>query len=60
MPAEFFFCEDCGKVFTRQLNLHRHQRSTHESDSFVFVRHVDNASIDETIIYVIREITPNL
>lgn len=28
-----FTCEDCGKSFTRQSNLHRHRRTTHHVDT---------------------------
>lgn len=35
MPAEMFSCEECGKVFTPLSYLHRHQRSSHKSDSFL-------------------------
>lgn len=34
MPACQFTCDDCGKRFTRLSNLHRHQRTTHGSNSF--------------------------
>lgn len=34
MPVSQFTCEDCGKSFTRQSNLHRHRRTTHHVDTF--------------------------
>lgn len=34
MPVSQFTCEDCGKSFTRQSNLYRHQRTTHHVDTF--------------------------
>lgn len=33
MPVSQFTCEDCGKSFTRQSNLHRHRRTTHHVDT---------------------------
>lgn len=33
MPVSQFTCEDCGKSFTRQSNLHRHRGNTHHVDT---------------------------